>query len=146
MGRGLPVRDAISAGGVVWRRGEDGGIEVVVCGRPGDRFWVLPKGTPDPGEALEDTAVREVEEETGLRVRRGEKIGVIAYWFVAGGFRWHKQVHHWLMEPIGGDVSGHDQEFEEVRWVPLAEATAMLTYENERRILADAATLLGVAA
>lgn len=132
-----PVQSAVSAGGIVWRRNEDGGIEVVLCGRrSGDEtIWALPKGTPDPGETYEDAARREVEEETGLEVVMGEKVGTIDYWFVANGTRFHKYVHHWLMQPCGGDLSRHDAEFDDVRWVGAAEALRMLTYPNERAIL-----------
>lgn len=140
-GRRLPIEDVVSAGGVVWRQPPEGDVEVVLCGRK-DGVWVLPKGTPDPGEAIEDTAVREVEEETGLRVQRGESIGSITYWFTSGGTRFHKEVHHWLMEPIGGDTADHDHEFDFVEWVPLEDARARLSYENERRVLDRAAAKL----
>jgi 8-oxo-dGTP pyrophosphatase MutT (NUDIX family) len=140
----LPIRDAVSAGGVVWRRDSQGALEVVLCGRTADRLWCLPKGTPDAGETVEAAAVREVQEETGLHVQPGERIGTISYWFSAGGFRVHKQVHHWLMTPTGGDVANHDHEFDSVAWVPLEEAYRLISYANERRVLADAARLLGV--
>lgn len=132
------ARRVVSAGGVIWRRGEAGGVEVVICGRAGDRVWVLPKGTPDPGESLRDTAVREVREETGLEVRPIGKIGTLDYWFSVDGARFHKYVHHWLMEPIGGDLSLHDQEFDHVAWRALGEAKKALTYPSERQILEDA--------
>jgi 8-oxo-dGTP pyrophosphatase MutT (NUDIX family) len=138
----LPIRDAISAGGVVFRRGPRRGVEVILCGRTAEKLWVLPKGTPDEGEALLQTATREVREETGLEVSPGPKIGTIQYWFTAGGVRYRKQVHHWLFEPTGGDVADHDHEFDTVSWVPLDEALRLLTYENERRMLTDAAALL----
>ena len=139
----LPVQDAVSAGGVVWRKSPAGEFEVVVCGRRSDRLWCLPKGTPDAGESIEDTAVREVQEETGLRVRRGDALGAIEYWFTADGIRYHKQVHHWLMEPIGGDVAEHDHEFDEVRWIAIADAHTMLSYDGERKVVAEAARVLG---
>jgi 8-oxo-dGTP pyrophosphatase MutT (NUDIX family) len=139
----LPIRDAVSAGGVVWRREPGGGVEVVICGRRADNVWGLPKGTPDNGESIEDAALREVREETGLAVRLGEPLGTISYWFTADGARHHKRVHHWLMEPTGGDVADHDAEFDEVVWLPLREAAERLSYRNEKRVLADAAALLG---
>ncbi len=144
MTRQSPAKAAVSAGGVVWRRSPSGDVEVVVCGRASDGFWGLPKGTPDAGESLERTALREVEEETGLRVRLGEKLGSIHYWFVSGGERYRKRVHHWLMEPVGGNVADHDHEFDDVVWMPIAEASRRLRFENERRIVRQAAAALGV--
>lgn len=139
----LPIKDAVSAGGIVWREG-DGRTEVLICGRNADRTWGLPKGTPDAGETLEQTAQREVEEETGLRVRVGQKVGVIEYWFVAGGYRYHKFVHHWLMEPLGGSLDDHDVEFDVVTWASIDEAINLLTYPGERQMVTDAAGMLGV--
>lgn len=137
-----PVKDAVSAGGVVWRSKGDDLIEIVLCGRRSESLWGLPKGTPDPGETIEQTALREVEEETGLQVRIGERVGTIEYWFTAGGVRVHKRVHHWLMEPVGGDVSAHDHEFDDVEWLEIGEAKARATYENERRMIEEADRLL----
>lgn len=143
MSRRLPIKEAESAGGVVWRRGEDDRIEVVVCGRRSSRMWGLPKGTPDDGENMQQTALREVREETGLQVRLGERLSTIEYWFTANGIRYHKRVHHWLMEPVGGDVADHDHEFDEVRWLDAAEAYETLTYDGERGLVAEAARKLG---
>jgi 8-oxo-dGTP pyrophosphatase MutT (NUDIX family) len=143
MSRKLPIQKAVSAGGVVWRRGPNDGVEVVVCGRRSDRVWGLPKGTPDANERIEETALREVREETGLDVALGEPLGTIQYWFTANGVRYHKEVHHWLMEPIGGDVANHDHEFDDVRWARAAEAFAMLTYEGEKNLIVEAARKLG---
>lgn len=140
----LPVQDAVSAGGVVWRRTTAGDVEVVLCGRTADRVWGLPKGTPDADEPIEATAIREVQEETGLKVEPGPRLGSIEYWFTSRGVRYHKLVHHWLMQPIGGDLADHDHEFDLVDWFPLGVACQMATYDNERRILTEAARLLGI--
>ncbi len=154
----LPVEDAVSAGGIVWRRSPSGEIEVVLCGRSAEHarktghslkvnyLWVLPKGTPDPGEQIEQTALREVQEETGLLVHMGESLGRIEYWFVAGGRRIHKRVYHWLMEPAGGDLANHDHEFDDVTWVPIDRAIQVLSYENERQVLQTAAQKLAALA
>lgn len=144
MARRMPVADAVSAGGIVWRPGTDG-PEVVLCHRIADSLWCLPKGTPDPGETLEQTALREVAEETGLQVRLGELVMVIEYWFARSGTRYHKRVHHWLMEPQGGDIALHDHEFDDVAWVSAFEALDILTYDNEKNVLRRALTLLQTA-
>jgi 8-oxo-dGTP pyrophosphatase MutT (NUDIX family) len=128
---------AMSAGGLVIRT--SGEAPEIVLGRRSRRregvHWTLPKGTPDTGESVEQTAVREVEEETGLRVRIVEPVGSIRYSFVQGGTRIDKTVHHFLMVPTGGNLSDHDREFDEVRWVPVTEAVHLLSYETEREIV-----------
>ena len=86
--------------------------------------WSLPKGTPDGDETPEETALREVNEETGLEVRILDTIGDIHYRFVRDGRRIDKTVHYYLMEATGGDLADHDHEFEEVRWFELGEAEA----------------------
>jgi len=128
------VRNAVAAGGVVVRERE-GKREVVLTGRHSDGTWVFPKGTPDKGEEIEDTALREVEEETGLKVRILRDIGTTDYWFAAPGERVHKFVHFFLMEPTGGDTSEHDHEYDEVRWVPADEARRLLSFDTYREIL-----------
>ena len=101
--------------------------------------WTLPKGTPDPGETIEETALREVAEETGLSVRIIEPLPSIEYNFVQDGTRIRKTVHYFLMEPVGGDLSRHDTEFERVRWVPFDEAGGLLSFATERDLVAGAA-------
>jgi len=128
------VRTAIAAGGVVMRRRNDD-WEVVLAGRQSDGTWVFPKGTPDRGESIEETAEREVREETGLDVRILRPLGQTDYWFAAPGERVHKFVHFFLMEPIGGDTSEHDHEYDEVRWVPADEARRLLSFDTYREIL-----------
>ena len=128
------VRHAIAAGGVVARTGERG-PEVVLAGRHRDATWVFPKGTPSPGESLQETALREVREETGLEVRVVRPLGTIEYTFAAVGERVHKSVHFFLMEAVGGDTAGHDREYDEIRWVGAAEAVALLSYQTYRDVL-----------
>lgn len=136
---------ATSAGGIVVAY-EGQRPQLVVGMRRRERSsvrWTLPKGTPNPGESLEETALREVGEETGLRVRIVEPLPSIEYRFILDGARIHKTVHYWLMEPTGGDLADHDHEFEQVRWVAFDEAPALLTFETERELVAAAAQRLG---
>ena len=137
----LRAASATSAGGVVVRH-ESGRAWLVVGSRRRERdgwTWTLPKGTPKPGETREQTALREVAEETGLEVRITGPLDSIEYWFVQSGKRIHKTVHYFLMEPIGGDLARHDHEFEQVRWIAFAEAASVLTFETERMLVAHAA-------
>jgi 8-oxo-dGTP pyrophosphatase MutT (NUDIX family) len=139
----LRTERVVSAGGVVMR--DDGnGREVLLCGRSSDRLWALPKGTPEPNETIEQTALREVREETGVEVEPDGVIGEVKYWFSRpqDGVRYYKTVHHFLLRPIGGDPSQHDHEFDEVRWFPVQEALRLLTYRNEAKILRQAVELV----
>ena len=90
-------------------------------------------------ETTEQTAVREVSEETGLEVRITGPLDLIEYTFVKSGTRIHKTVHYFMMEPVGGDLARHDHEFDQVRWVDFAEAASLLTFETERALVAQAA-------
>ena len=130
-----PIVNQVSAGGVVYRKRGAGPMEVILCGRNRPKQWALPKGTPDPGETIEETALREVREETGLEVRIVGDLGHIEYRFSRGGIRNHKRVYHYLMEPIGGATRLHDPEFDVVEWFPAAEALHVMTYENEARVM-----------
>ena len=140
----LRTTTATSAGGIVVRF-DDGIPSLVVGARRRDRdllTWTLPKGTPNAGETREETAVREVAEETGLEVRITDELDSIEYWFVQRGTRIHKTVHYFLMEPIGGDLARHDHEFDQVRWVQFREAGSLLTFETERALVARAAEVV----
>jgi 8-oxo-dGTP pyrophosphatase MutT (NUDIX family) len=142
----LRTATATSAGGIVVRY-EAGRPQLVIGSRRRERdgrTWTLPKGTPERGESREETAVREVGEETGLEVRITGPLEDIEYWFVQSGARIHKTVHYFLMEPVGGDLARHDHEFDQVRWIDFGEAAAILTFETERALVARAADRLGV--
>ena len=136
------TRQAVSAGGVVYREAP-AGVEVLLLETP-NGAWGLPKGTPDAGETLDQTARREVREETGLEVAIEEKIGSIEYWFArpAKRERLHKFVHFWLMRPTGGSLDDHDDEHISVRWFRLDEALRKVTHDNSADMIEQAAALL----
>jgi 8-oxo-dGTP pyrophosphatase MutT (NUDIX family) len=138
---------ATSAGGIVIRF-EDSIPQLVVGRRRREKdgqTWTLPKGTPIPGESLEETALREVCEETGLLVRIVSPLDAIKYTFVQRGTRIHKTVHYFMMEATGGGLEGHDHEFEEVRWIAFDEAQGLLSFETERSLVGLAASRLSQA-
>jgi 8-oxo-dGTP pyrophosphatase MutT (NUDIX family) len=144
----LKEKTATSAGGIVIQHAESG-PQLVLGRRLRERegeSWTLPKGTPNSGETTEETALREVREETGLKVRIVGPLGSIEYTFVQRGYRIHKTVHYFMMEPSGGCFEDHDHEFEEVRWVSFDEANTMLTFDTEKALVALAAARLAESA
>jgi 8-oxo-dGTP pyrophosphatase MutT (NUDIX family) len=137
----LRTARATSAGGVV-HRAVDGAIQVLLVHRRAPVLWALPKGTPDAGETLEETAMRETREETGVDVAIESSLGSIRYFFVRGTTRFHKTVHFFLMRPIGGALELHDEEFDEVRWTPVEEALALMNHATERSVVERAVAML----
>jgi len=120
--------------------------EVVLIARDGGRVWCLPKGLVEPGERIRETALREVEEETGVRGEIVGKIGQVTYWYIGREgeepVRFFKTVHFYLMRSLGGDVRRHDWEVEDARWFPLEEAIARAAYKGEREILEKAGRMI----
>ncbi|HEY7831972.1 MAG TPA: NUDIX hydrolase [Ktedonobacterales bacterium] len=147
---------AFSAGGVVFRLPESAaptptaaadrdpldGVEIALVGRARVDVWVLPKGTPQRGERVPETALREVREETGLITRIVDELGSIHYSFSRGGTRFRKEVFHFLLEATGGDVSLHDAEYDEARWFPARAAADRLTFENDAAMVRQALPLI----
>lgn len=141
----------VSAGGLVFRQTNDL-VETLLCARVRPGFhgedapltWRLPKGTPERGETVEQTAQREVQEETGVHVNVLAPITSIRYFFVGhdDGIRYDKTVYFYLMEPMGGSTSDHDAEFDVVEWCSYEEAVELLEYDNEREVLEAARSLI----
>jgi 8-oxo-dGTP pyrophosphatase MutT (NUDIX family) len=102
--------------------------------RRGRMLWSLPKGHIELGETAEQTAIREVAEETGIQGSVLAALGRIDYWFVTDGRRVHKTVHHYLMRCSGGELSDDDVEVAEVAWVPINELPSRLAYADERKL------------
>ncbi len=150
VGSGPNVK-VVSAGGLVFRRSH-GLVETLLCARlrPGYQredaalTWRLPKGTPEPGETVEETARREVQEETGVHVNVLAPITSIRYFFVGhdDGVRYDKTVYFFLMEPRGGSTADHDAEFDVVEWRSYEQALELLEYDNERNVLEAARSLI----
>jgi 8-oxo-dGTP pyrophosphatase MutT (NUDIX family) len=141
----VPTKREISAGGVVYRR--DGGeIDIVLASRRtrrGQLAWGLAKGGIEDGESMEDAAVREVREETGLVAEIEASLGETRYFYVWENVRIRKTVHFFLMRHTGGDIEDRDDEMEEIRWFPLERALKRAAYRGERDVLSRASELLG---
>jgi 8-oxo-dGTP pyrophosphatase MutT (NUDIX family) len=136
-----------SAGGLVvdGLDGPQGSQVAALIGRVdrrGRMLWSLPKGHIELGETAEQTAIREVAEETGIQGDVLASLGSIDYWFVTEGRRVHKTVHHYLLRFLGGELSDHDLEVTEVAWVPLDELPSRLAYADERRLAEVAGELI----
>jgi len=135
------TRTEISAGGVVYRRDTDG-IDILLAARRtrrGQLAWGLAKGGIEPDESVEEAAVREVREETGIDADIEVSLGETRYFYVWEDVRVRKTVHFFLMRATGGDVNDHDDEMEDVRWFPLERAMKRAAYRGEREVLARAA-------
>jgi 8-oxo-dGTP pyrophosphatase MutT (NUDIX family) len=142
----LPIRRQVSAGGVAFRR-SGARVEVVLIMPRGTERWQLPKGLVDPGEAPETTARREVREEAGVDADVVSPVETIEYWYVGTDrdgmrVRFHKVVHFFVLEYRGGDVTQHDHEVSEARWVEIGEAVDELAFKNERAVVSKAQTIL----
>ena len=135
----MTTRFQLSAGGVVCRRNPAGQLEVALIATHGGERWGLPKGLVEKGESLEETALREVREETGLEAESIERLEPIEYWFWwdedGQKVRYHKKVYFFLMACRGGDITQHDFEVEDVRWFPIDEAVERASYRTEQKVL-----------
>jgi 8-oxo-dGTP pyrophosphatase MutT (NUDIX family) len=127
-----------SYGGVVVRGDE----VIVIVPRGRSRVLGLPKGGPQAGETPEETAAREVREETGIVARVERRVGQVDYTYRRGGRRIAKTVHFFLCVFEDGDTSDHDHEVDDARWMPLREARRRLSYPGERRMIEQALSIL----
>ncbi len=129
-----------AAGGVVWRRAAAGGVDVLLVHRPKYDDWSLPKGKLDPGETHEAAAVREVEEETGLRCRLGDELRMAQYTDHRGR---PKVVRYWAMTPEGDHgidgTASHSftptDEIDEIRWIRREDARDLLSYAHDAEVV-----------
>jgi 8-oxo-dGTP diphosphatase len=126
------VADEVQAAGGVVSREAGGGVEIALVHRPKYDDWSLPKGKLDPGEGFEEAALREVEEETGLRCELGRELGETRY---RDNKDRPKVVRYWAMDVKDGGEFEPNDEVDELRWVPIDEAKAMLSYDFDRDLV-----------
>ena len=137
--------DEVSAGGLVI---DLTGTKGLLIGRIDHKdssgvrlLWSLPKGHIETGETPEQAAIREVAEETGITSSISRSLGVIDFWFMAGGKRIHKTVHHFLFLETGGELEPQVSEVDEVSWFPLSEIIERLAYPDEKKLIARSGEL-----
>lgn len=128
-----------SCGGILFRK-DRGPIRVALISRMGGKIWCLPKGLVETGEKPEETALREVQEETGLTGKLLQKIGEIHYRYSSKEEKtlYDKRVWFFLMQHTGGSTKDHDFEVDAVRWFPINRAIEKLTYPSERQLMKKA--------
>jgi 8-oxo-dGTP pyrophosphatase MutT (NUDIX family) len=139
------TKEQVSAGGVVFRqRGRVFEVALISVGEQGR--WQLPKGLVGRMESPEEAALREVREETGLACEIVAPLELVEYWYFSKGgarrVRFHKRVHFYLMRYLSGDVSEHDDEVNEARWVEIEETAVMLAFKGERKALVEAREMI----
>jgi len=123
-----------SAGGIVFKKFNNK-TEVLVAQHSQHHGWVFPKGLIGDhieGENKEETAIREVKEETGVDGKIIRALNPVTYWFVLEGEKIRKTVYYYLMEFIGGDLTKHDHEMEAVVWLPADKVEEKLTYKSDK--------------
>ena len=141
--------EQVSAGGVVFRR-RGRVVEVALISVGEKSRWQLPKGLVGGGESPEQAALREVREETGLDGELVAPVETVEYWYIGSDaragrerVRFHKFVHFYLLRYTSGEVSAHDHEVNEARWVEIGEAARLLAFKTERTVLARAREMIG---
>lgn len=130
---------------MVYRRAA-GGVEICLIATRDHSRWQLPKGKREPGETIEATAAREVQEETGLTATVGPRLDKLELWFTwqenGKAVRHHKLVYFHLLTYVSGDTRDHDAEVDDARWFEAGEALTRLTFPSERRVVQRALALL----
>ena len=144
-----------SAGGIVYKK-EKNKLLILVAQHSQHHGWVFPKGIIGDkkeketksasakgfGETKEEAAIREVEEETGIKGRITKSLTPVTYWYVFEKVKIKKTVYYFLMEYISGDIRNHDFEMEDVEWIPAEKVEDKLTYKSDRQVWQEAKELL----
>ena len=128
-----------SAGGIVYKKNKT--IEILVAQHSQHHGWVFPKGLIGDHikkESKEETAIREVKEETGILAKIIKPLTPISYWYNLKGEKIKKTVYYFLMEYVSGDTKNHDFEMENVEWLPMDEVENRLTYKSDKEVWEEA--------
>ena len=136
------IYDRISAGGLVYKK-LNKTIFFVICYKKNTDKWYLPKGTQELGEKIKDTAIREVSEETGLKVSIIQYLSDIEYTFLEEKSLINKKVSYYIMNTKGGSFDDHDNEFDNVIWATKNQCLNLLKYENEKKLVAATCEIVG---
>jgi 8-oxo-dGTP diphosphatase len=134
------MKHEFSAGGVVFKKETDQ-IFILVAQHSQHHGWVFPKGfigDKIEGETKEDTALREVKEETGVTGTILEPLTPITYWYEMAGEKRKKTVYYYIMEFVDGDITDHDWEMKNVEWIPMKEVEKRLTYDSDKEVWKEA--------
>jgi 8-oxo-dGTP pyrophosphatase MutT (NUDIX family) len=136
-----------SAGGIAYRQDADGEVVIALIATHRGTRWQLPKGTCEPGESIEQTALREVKEEVGLTGQCETHLGTIEYWYWDTHRKHpaelvHKCVDFYLMRAVGGELSDASIEVDSVNWFAITQADAILTFPSEREMVRKAVCCL----
>ena len=122
-------------------------IYILVAQHSGHHGWVFPKGLIGDhieGEGKEQTAVREVEEETGIKGVIIKPLQPVTYWYNFEGNKIKKTVYYFLMSFVSGDTKNHDWEMEDVEWIPFEDVENKLTYKSDRQVWRQAEKILNL--
>jgi 8-oxo-dGTP pyrophosphatase MutT (NUDIX family) len=138
------IKMQVSSGGVVYKKQQGRPAEVALVAVKGGNIWTLPKGIVGGNESFEQTALREVAEETGLKAELVGKLGDISYWYFIReeNSKCKKTVHFYLMKYLEGSTDDHDFEVDAAAWFPVEEALKKVTYKGDAEMLRKARDVL----
>ncbi len=133
-----------SAGGVVFKKEHDKTF-ILLCQHSQHHGWGFPKGLigdHKEGEQKEETALREVEEETGARGEILKELSSVTYWYQFEGQKQRKTVYYYVMRFLGGDITHHDFEMENVEWLPEEKVEERLTFAADKKVWKEAREII----
>ena len=136
-------KQVVSAGGLICKK-EGEHFLVLLVGKDDPTKQCIPKGMQEKGETLEETAMREVKEETGISTTIDTYVDCAQWTYEYGGEMWDETAEFFLLIPQGGDTQLHDSEFDRVEWFEIEEAIRKLHYPKEQRIAHVALSMLRV--